>query len=67
MAKTCIIDISDYLNDIGLLKKDLPPSINRMAEFLLAIVEAVAWKCPTIGPRIGIQVTCSVICSGLCC
>ena len=55
MAKTYISDISDYLNDIGLLKPDMPAPINPMAEFLLAIVEAVTPKCPTIGHNTGVR------------
>ncbi len=55
MAKTYITDISDYLNDIGLLKRDMPAPINRMAEFLLAIVEAVTPKCPTVGHDTGVR------------
>ena len=31
MAKTYVTDISDYLNDIGLLKPDMPTPIDRMA------------------------------------
>ena len=55
MAKTYVSNISDYLNDIGLLKPDMPTPINRMAEFLVAIVEAVTPKCPTIGHNTGIR------------
>ena len=55
MAKTYVSDISDYLNDIGLLKRDLPAPINRMAEFLLSIVEAVTPKCPALGYNTGIR------------
>ncbi len=44
MAKTYVSDISDYLNNIGLLKPDMPASVRRMAEFLLAIAEAVTPK-----------------------
>ena len=54
MAKTYVSDISHYLNDIGLLKPDMPTPINRMAEFLLAIVEAVTPKCPTVGHNTGV-------------
>ncbi len=55
MVKTYVSDISMYLNDIGLLKKDLPTPINRMAEFLVAIVDAVTPKCPTIGHNTGVR------------
>jgi len=54
MAKTYISDISDYLNDIGLLK-EMPGSVRRMAEFLLAIVEAVTRKIPILGHNTGIR------------
>ena len=54
MLKTYISDISDYLNDIGLLKK-MPTPVSRMAEFLLLIVEAVTPKCPTFGHNTGVQ------------
>ncbi len=55
MAKTYITDISDYLNNIGLLKRDMPAPVNRMAEFLLAIIEAVTPKCPTVGHDTGVR------------
>ena len=55
MAKTYVSDISHYLNDIGLLKPDMPTPINRMAEFLLAIVEAVTPKIPTLGYNSGVR------------
>ncbi len=54
MAKTYVNDISDYLNDIGLLKPDMPTSIKRMAEFLLAIVEAVTPRIPALGYNTGV-------------
>lgn len=54
MARTYVSDISDCLNDIGLLK-DMPASVRRMAEFLIAIVEAVTPKCPTIGHNTGVR------------
>jgi repressor LexA len=55
VAKTYITDISDYLNDIGLLKRDMPAPVNRMAEFLLAIIEAVTPNCPTVGHNTGVR------------
>jgi repressor LexA len=55
MAKTYVSDLSIYLNDIGLLKKDLPSPMHRMAEFLLAIVEAVTPKIPTLGYNTGVR------------
>ncbi len=55
MAKTYVSDVLIYLNDIGFLRKDLPTPINRMAAFLLAIVEAVTPKCPTLGHNTGIR------------
>ena len=55
MAKTYVSDISDYLNDIGLLKTDVPASVRRMAEFLVAIVDAVTPNCPTYGYNTGVR------------
>ena len=55
MAKTYVSDISHYLNDIGLLKPDMPTPINRMAEFLLAIVKAVTPKISTLGYNTGVR------------
>ncbi len=55
MAKTYVSNVLIYLNDIGFLRKDLPTPINRMAAFLLAIVEAVTPKCPTLGHNTGIR------------
>jgi repressor LexA len=53
MTKTHVSDISLYLNDVGLLK-EMPASVRRMAEFLVAIVDAVTRKCPTIGYPTGV-------------
>jgi hypothetical protein len=55
MAKTYVTDVSDYLNDIGLLKADMPGPIRSMAEFLLAIVDAVTPKCPSVWHDSGIR------------
>ena len=55
MAKTYVTDISIYLNDSGLLKPDMPTPIDRMAKFLLAIVEAVTPKIPTLGHDTGVR------------
>lgn len=55
MAKTYISNIADYLNDIGLLHSDMPVSVSRMAEFLVAIVDAVTPKCPTSGHNTGVR------------
>ncbi len=54
MAKTYVTDISDYLNDIRLLKEK-PASIRRMAEFLISIVEAVTPKITTLGHNTGVR------------
>jgi len=53
MAKTYVTNISDYLNDIGELK-DMSAPVRRMAEFLLAIVDAVTRKRPAIGHNTGV-------------
>ena len=54
MPKTYVSDIAPYLNDVGELK-ELPTSVRRMAEFLVAIVDAVTRKCPSIGHNTGVR------------
>ena len=54
MAKTYTTDISQFLDDAGELK-EMPADARRTAEFLVAIVDAVTRKCPTIGHKTGIQ------------
>ena len=54
MRKTYTSDISDYLNNIGLLK-DMPASVRRMPEFLVTIVDAVTRKCPTYEYNTGVR------------
>ena len=48
MPKTYVSDISHYLDDAGELK-EMPASVRRMAEFLVAIIDAVTRRFPTIG------------------
>ena len=48
MAKTYISDISHYLTDAGELK-EMRASVRRMAEFLVAVIDAVTRVYPTVG------------------
>ncbi len=54
MAKTYISNLTDFLDNTGQLA-DSPASLRRMADFLVAIIDAVTRKCPTIGHNTGIR------------
>lgn len=54
MSKTRVTDIKDFLDDAGELK-EMPAAARRMAEFLVAIVDAVTRKYPTVGHATGLR------------
>jgi hypothetical protein len=54
MTKTHVTDITLYLNDAGELK-EMPAPARRLAEFQVAIVDAVTRKHPTVGQDTGMR------------
>jgi len=54
MAKTFITDITHFLDDAGELK-EMPASVHRMAEFLVAIIDAVTRVYPNVAHDTGIS------------
>jgi repressor LexA len=54
VAKTHISDITQFLDDTGELK-GMPAAASRMADFLVAIVDAVTRKYPTVGHDTGLR------------